>query len=60
VGVDGLQVEVLGLDSLPGNGPTALAVGPVRQQPEKVVEPVQGERGPLPDLDVREVVTLQR
>jgi hypothetical protein len=46
MGIDGLEVEVFGLDGLPGYGSTAFAVSPGRQEPEEVVEFVQGEGGP--------------
>jgi hypothetical protein len=58
----GLASQRLGLGSRrlaalgEGDGPAPLAVCPVRQEPEELLEPGEGERGFLADLHVRQVV----
>ncbi len=56
VRIHGFEVEILGLDLLPGDGPAPLTIGPLRQEPEELVEVGQGERILLADLDTGEVV----
>lgn len=56
IGIDGFEVEALGLNLLAGDRPAALALRTLREQAEKLLEVGEGERGSLADLDVGEVV----